>query len=256
MVIIDARESKLELNPEQIRHISDRKRGIGCDQLILLRHSKNWQELTYLDMYNADASPIEACGNGTRCVADILMTEDKVDNIVVETPVGALNCWRVEGGQVRVEMGQPQLNWRDIPLSKECDTLHLPLEGDPVGVNMGNPHCVFFVEDVDKIDIAEKGTHIEVDPLFPQKTNVEFVQVLLPTHLRMRVWERGTGITEACGSGACATAVAAIRRGLTERKMTITLDGGDLVLEWPDDDAPVYMTGPVMYVFDGTLEAL
>lgn len=256
-VIIDARESDLLLTPEQVRNISDRKRGVGCDLVAVMKHSKNWQETTFVHLINSDGTEIEACGNGTRCVADILMREDKTDNVIVETVYGALNCWRAENDMVRVEMGKPQLEWQNIPLSKKCDTLHLPLEGDPVAVNIGNPHCVFFVDDIDKDwndeCLEKEGSKFMRDPLFPDQTNVEVVQVLSSTHLRMRVRERGCGITEACGSAACAVSVAAIRRGLTERKMTITLDGGDLILEWPDDDAGVFMTGPVAYVFEGEM---
>ena len=271
-VIIDARETEGEagvtLTLDQVRFIADRKRGVGCDQLIMLERSKSWAEMNFMRIYNPDGGEAEACGNATRCVADLLMTEDNVDHIIIETVVGALNCWREAGGIVRVEMGKPQLNWQDIPLSQECDTLHLPLDGDPVAVSMGNPHCVFFdfnktsgvqarygcLNDMSDEDIANLGRKFETDPLFPKKTNVEFVEVLDREHIRMRVWERGAGITQACGSGACAVAVAAIRRDLTERKITVTLDGGDLTIEWANDDAPVSMTGPVAYVFDGAMK--
>jgi diaminopimelate epimerase len=252
-VIIDGRENGITLTPDQVRFIADRKRGVGCDQLIMLERSKNWIEMNFMRIYNPDGSEAEACGNATRCLADLLMVEDDVDHIVIESVAGSLNCWK-EDNQIRVEMGKPQLNWQEIPLSKECDTLHLPLEGDPAAVSMGNPHCVFFVDKLEDISVEEQGGGFETDHLFPKKTNVEFVEVLDRQHLRMRVWERGAGITQACGSGACAIAVAAICRGLTERKVTVTLDGGDLVINWPNDDAPVSMTGPVAYVFDGEIE--
>ena len=268
-VILDGRENGLELSAEQVRHIADRKRGVGCDLVVLMKHSKNWQETTFCHLINADGSEIEACGNAVRCVADILMTENDVDNVIIETLFGALNCFREGDKMVRVEMGKPDLEWNKIPLSKECDILHLPLDGDPAAVSMGNPHCIFFVDSKSTSGaqarygglnewpnslVEELGSKFETDPLFPNKTNVEFVQVLAPDHVRMRVWERGCGITEACGSGACAIAVAAIRRGLTERKMTVTLDGGDLIISWPSDDAPVSMTGPVSYVFEGRID--
>jgi len=150
-VIFDGRENNLQLTLEQMQFIGDRKRGIGCDQLVILRHSKNWQETVFLDMFNADGGVIEACGNMTRCVADILMTEDGTDNVILETLNGSLNCWKEDNGLVRVEMGKPKLDAKDIPLSENCDTLHLPLAGDPVAVNVGNPHCVFFVEDIEKV---------------------------------------------------------------------------------------------------------
>ena len=255
-VIFDGRESRLELTPDQIRYISDRKRGVGCDLIALMKYSKNQQGTTFIHLYNSDGSEIEACGNVTRCVADVLMTEGGTDSTVIETLNGALNCWKVDEGLIKVAMGVPKLAWQKIPLSKKCDTLHLPLEGDPVAVNIGNPHCVFFVDDMEQWDderLEREGNQFVEDPLFPRQTNVEVVEVLSRTHLRMRVRERGCGITEACGSAACGVAVAAIRRGLTERKMTITLDGGDLILEWSSDDASVHMTGPVAYVFDGEL---
>ncbi len=255
-VILDGRENGLNLSLEQRQLIADRKRGIGCDQLIVIERSKNWSETNFMRIYNPDGSEAEACGNATRCVADLLMTEDGVNNIVIETVVGGLNCWKEGEGLVRVEMGEPKLNWQDIPLSKECDTLNLPLNGDPVGVSMGNPHCVFFVDSFEGISVEQQGKKFEIDPLFPNKTNVEFVEVLAHGHVRMRVWERSAGITQACGSGACAVVVAAIRRGLTDRKVIVTLDGGDLIINWPSDDAPVSMTGPVTYVFDGTFVAV
>ncbi|MCI5061119.1 MAG: diaminopimelate epimerase [Alphaproteobacteria bacterium] len=256
-VIIDTRENGVKITSEQVCAIADRKRGVGCDQVILIERSKNWIETNLIRIYNPDGSETGACGNGTRCVADLLMNEDDVDDIVIETAYAALNCFRDENGLVRVEMGHPRLEWQDIPLSKSYDTLHLPLEGDPVGVNIGNPHCVFFIEkEMSDQELEKLGAHFEHDPLFPERTNVEFVEVLAKDHLRMRVWERGTGITQACGSGACASVVAAIRRGLSARKVTVTLDGGDLIIAWPDDNSPVSMTGPVAYVFDGRLKPL
>ena len=260
-VIIDGRENGLELTAEQVQQISDRKRGVGCDLLVLMKYSKNWQEMTFCHLINADGSEIEACGNAIRCIADLLMQEDQTDNTVIETVYGSLNCWREENGLIRVEMGKAQLEWQQIPLSQNCDTLELPIEleglGKPTAVNVGNPHCVFFVDKgLDKWEdnhVEKLGSFIETHELFPNKTNVEFVEVLSPTHIRMRVWERGVGITEACGSGACAVAVAAIRRGLTERNVTVTLDGGDLVIGWPSDDAPISMTGAATHVFDGKL---
>ncbi len=256
-VILDGRENGLALTLEQRRFIADRQRGVGCDQLIILERSENWSETNFMRIYNPDGSEAEACGNATRCVADLLMREDNVNSMVIETVAGNLNCWQEDEGLVRVDMGVPKLEWRDIPLSKEADTLNLPLEGDPVAVNIGNPHCVFFVDEISSDKSVEvQGRRFELDPLFLNKTNVEFVQIVTPNHVRMRVWERAAGITQACGSGACAVAVAAIRRGLTERKMTVTLDGGDLTIDWPSDDAPVHMTGPVTYVFDGVIEQL
>lgn len=270
-VILDGRENGLTLSPEQIRTLADRKRGIGCDTVVLIKYSKTFNEIPYVHMYNSDGTEAEACGNATRCVADIMMREEQMDHVVLQTMQGSLNCYREGDDLVRVEMGEPKWGWKDIPLSEECDTLHLPIKGDPAAVNIGNPHCVYFVdlfsasveqarlgriEDWSNDDLTLFGREIETHALFPNKTNVEFVEVLAKDHIRMRVWERGVGITEACGSGACAVAVATIRRGLTDREVTVTLDGGDLVINWPADDAQISMTGPVSYVFEGETNIL
>ena len=156
-VLIDGRETGVTLTPEQVRFIADRKIGIGCDQVLLLKYSKNFQETTFVHLINSDGTEIEACGNGTRCVADLIMTEEKTDNCIIETLNGGLNCWKEPDGQIRVEMGHPQLEWQQIPLKNQCDTLHLPLEGDPVAVNIGNPHCVFFVDGVEDYPVGKEG---------------------------------------------------------------------------------------------------
>lgn len=254
-IIIDGRENPT-MKPEQIALISDRHRGVGCDQFIVLETVQTAEADVFMRIYNSDGTQAQACGNATRCLASLIMASKGVESCVIETVAGLLHCSKANDNLITVDMGVPKTDWQDIPLAQECDTLHLPLEGDPVAVNIGNPHCVFFVDDVESMDIASIGPSFETDPLFPEKTNVEFVQVLNPGHLRMRVWERGVGITQACGSGACATIVAAIRRGLSERKATITLDGGDLILEWRESDDHVLMAGPVTHVFDGTLKTI
>lgn len=251
-VIIDGRQTSFDLTAKWISEIADRHRGVGCDQLIVVENQQDNKAYAFVRFYNSDGSESGACGNGTRCVADMLLNEAGVDEIVLETTPGLLVCKRAEGGQVQVNMGAPRLNWDQIPLSKECDTLHLPLDGDPVAVNVGNPHCVHFVENAEEVFVERLGKMIEVDPLFPQRTNVEFVEVKNRQSLRMRVWERGAGITQACGTGACASAVAAIRRGLTDHKVTVTLDGGELIIEWPEG-GDILMTGPVAYVYEGTM---
>jgi diaminopimelate epimerase len=173
--------------------------------------------------------------------------------VTLRTVRGMLVARRLPDGRVSVNMGAPQLDWREVPLAREVDLLHLPLDGDPAAVGMGNPHCVFFVDDAEAVDVAARGARVEADPLYPQRTNVEFASLTGPDRLRMRVWERGTGITLACGSGACATAVAAHLRGLTGRQVALDLDGGVLEIDWRDDG--VWMTGPVAHVFDGWLSA-
>jgi diaminopimelate epimerase len=248
-VILDGRKTPIPLTPQDIQGMSDRRRGVGCDQFIVMEPSRTAD--VFMRIYNPDGSEAGACGNATRCIADIILTETGRDQCVVETISGHLVSRRVAVGLIEVDMGEPRLLWDQIPVAKEMDTLHLPLAGDPVAVNMGNPHCVFFVDNLDQVDVATRGASVEKDLLFPQKTNVEFVQILSRTHVRMRVWERGAGITQACGSGACAVGVAAIRRGLTDRDMTVTLDGGDLRIHWRETDGHVLMTGAITYVFEG-----
>jgi diaminopimelate epimerase len=228
-VILDGRSEPIVLKKEEIIALSDRRRGVGCDQVIVMEPAR--QADVFMRIYNPDGSEAGACGNATRCVADIVMTEKGAEICVIETVSGLLHCCRAAASSVTVDMGAPGLSWDAIPLSKTCDTLHLPLPGDPVGVSMGNPHCIFFVDDAEEADVPGIGSRVEKDPLFPGRTNVEFVQIIDRSHIRMRVWERGAGITQACGTGACAAAVAAMRRGLTDRLVTVVLDddrSGDL----------------------------
>jgi diaminopimelate epimerase len=248
-VVIDSRGRGAVTTPALARALGDRNRGVGFDQLAEMRDSAEAD--IALDFWNNDGTRAGACGNATRCVADYVMQGTGRDAITLRTVRGELVAVRRGDGMVSVNMGQPQLGWAEIPLSDDVDTLHLPLPGDPVGVGMGNPHCVFFVADAEGVDVAREGARVEHDPLFPQATNVEFVSVAAPGRLRMRVWERGTGITLACGSGACAAAVAAHRRGLTARRVTIALDGGQIEVDWRDDG--VWMTGPTAHVFNGVL---
>lgn len=248
--IVDARVQVIDFSKEKARYICDRNRGIGCDQFIVIEPST--KATAFMRIYNPDGGEAGACGNATRCVADILMREAKTDKCVIETVSGLLEC-SGEGDLVRVNMGPPRLLWDQIPVAEQCDTLHLPLEGDPVGVSMGNPHCVFFCANAEAEPVDKLGPNVERHSFFPNRANVEFVSVLAPDTLRMRVWERGAGITQACGSGACAVGVAAIRRGLTGPKVLIRLDGGDLTIEWAGEGQPVFMTGPVAYVFEGTI---
>lgn len=254
-VVIDARSRPLDLGADQKRRIADRRRGIGCDQLIVLEQSARAD--VFMRIYNPDGTEAGACGNATRCVAGRLMAEQGVERIVVETISGLLPTSAADRGDITVDMGEVRTDWREIPLAQKCDTLHLPLAqgslADPVGVNVGNPHAVFFVPDVAAIDLAAVGPALEHAPLFPDRANIEFVQRLDAGKLRMRVWERGAGITQACGSGACATLVAAARRGLTGRKAEVVLDGGTLTIEWLADNH-VLMTGGWTTCFQGEIE--
>ncbi len=233
------------------RALGDRNRGVGFDQLAEIRDAEGADFA--LDFWNSDGTRAGACGNATRCVSDYVMRGLGREAVSLITSRGGLAAVRRGDGLVSVNMGPPVLDWRAVPLAREVDLLHLPLEGDPVAVGMGNPHAVFFVPDAEAVDVAARGRVVEHDPLFPERTNVEFVSVIGPDHLRMRVWERGTGITLACGSGACAVAVAAHRRGLTGRRVVLDVDGGRLEIDWREDG--VWMTGPVAHVFDGWLSA-
>jgi diaminopimelate epimerase len=249
-VVIDSRGRQTPVvTPNLARALGDRNRGVGFDQLAEIRDSDRAD--FELDFWNNDGSRAGACGNATRCVSDYMMRQTGKDAVTLITTRGELSAERTPDGRVRVNMGHPQLDWQAVPLAREVDMLHLPLGGDPVAVGMGNPHCVLFVPDAEAVDLPRVGPDFEHDPLYPERTNVEFASLTGPDRLRMRVWERGAGITLACGSGACATAVAAHLRGLTGRKVTLDLDGGVLEIDWRDDG--VWMTGPVAHVFDGWL---
>ncbi|MCB1721172.1 MAG: diaminopimelate epimerase [Alphaproteobacteria bacterium] len=256
-VIIDARTQSVTIGHARIQDICDRHFGVGCDLLALIEPSEKAD--VFARFYNADGSESAACGNASRCIADIVMKEQGAETCSLETGRGVLECTAAENGLVTVDMGAPQLDWADIPLAEERDTLMVELGTDThnpaVAVGMGNPHCVLFVDDVENALVKRLGSTIEHHPLFPERTNVEFVQVLEDGRLRQRTWERGCGETLACGSGACAVGVAAIRRGLVEgRKVEIILNGGPIHIEWRESDGHVLMTGPVAYVFDGTIK--
>ncbi|MCV2867837.1 diaminopimelate epimerase [Defluviimonas sp. WL0002] len=248
-VIIDSRGRQAVTTPMLAAALGDRHRGVGFDQLAEIRDGEDADFA--LDFWNSDGSRAGACGNASRCVADHVMTGLGRDSVTFTTERGRLAALRRPDGLVSVNMGAPILDWRAVPLSQEVDLLHLPIVGDPAAVGMGNPHCVFFVPDAEAVDLPNDGAAMEHHPLFPKATNVEFASLTGPDRLRMRVWERGAGITLACGSGACATAVAANLRGLTGRQVTLDLDGGTLEIDWRDDG--VWMTGPTAHVFDGWL---
>ncbi|WP_281685031.1 diaminopimelate epimerase [Thalassobaculum salexigens] len=257
-VVVDGRTADATLSEAQYRAVGDRRRGVGYDQFLTILPPKNGG-LAYMAIHNPDGSQAQACGNGTRCVASLLMDEAGAEEIVLETVVGGLICKRSADGRVTVDMGKANLAWTEIPIAVETDTREVTVPGaEAYGpatmVNMGNPHAVFFVEDVEALDLARIGPPIETNPIFPERANIEFVSVLAPDRLRMRVWERGAGITQACGSGACATVVAAARRGMIPgRSASVVLDGGVLDITWRAD-GHVEMTGPVATSFSGTLD--
>ena len=247
-VVVDARANPVPLPSALVIAIADRHKGVGYDQLAVIENGTGDAHLVF---YNADGSTSAACGNATRCIARYLFEETGKDRLHLTTDRGDLYAVDAGNGLTSVNMGQPQLRWDEIPLAHEMDTLELPIDGAPVATGMGNPHCTFFVGDVGAVDLAARGAEIEHHPLYPQRTNVQFAQLVGPDHLRMRVWERGVGITLASGSSSCATAVAAARRGLTGRKVRIDLDGGTLWVDWRDDG--VWMTGETMHVFTAEL---
>ncbi len=248
-VVIDARAGGAPVTPALARALGDRNRGIGFDQLAVVRPGVG--VAAEVDFWNADGSEADACGNATRCVARMLLAEGGRTAVDLKTGRGILHAEDAGDGLTRVNMGPPQLSWAEVPLARAMDLDALPIAGDPGAVGMGNPHCVFLVPDAEAVDLAALGPRFEHDPLFPQRTNVEFVQVIDRETIRMRVWERGGMITLACGSGACAAVVVTARRGLTGRRVTVRLDGGELLIDWRDDG--VWMTGPTTLVFEGRL---
>jgi diaminopimelate epimerase len=248
-IVVDERAGPLGLTVQRIRALADRHTGIGCDQFIAL-HATGDAGIA-MRIYNPDGSESGACGNATRCVADLLFRQTGRPDQAIRTIAGLLPAAVLADGRVCVDMGPPALAWQDIPLARAADTLHLPLPGDPAAASMGNPHATFFDEKLDRA--AERGAEVEHDPLFPDRCNVGFAQVLAPDRIRLRVWERGAGLTLACGSGACAALVNASRRGLTGRHASIEVDGGVLDIAWRED-GHVTMTGPVATVFEGQFD--
>jgi diaminopimelate epimerase len=261
-VVLDARTTALDLTPERRRVIADRRLGVGCDQLIVLEPPTEREADVFMRIYNPDGGEAGACGNATRCVASVVMDERKTDQVTVQTISGLLESQKTGVGSnglpvISVDMGLARLDWREIPVREACDTKHMPVGigplQDPVGTNMGNPHATFFVDDAAAIPLAELGPKLEHDRFFPERANIGVAQVLGEGRLRLRVWERGAGITLACGSGACAAVVAASRRGLVPRSADVVLEGGTLTIEWLRDDH-VMMTGGISVAFKGELD--
>lgn len=255
-VVLDGRAAPLGLTHAQMVALADRRRGIGCDQLIIMEPPPPGADV-FMRIHNPDGSEAGACGNATRCIASLIAAETGKARVVVRTIAGDLPSEAMPGELWRVDMGPARLGWQDVPLAREADTLHLPLAcgpvADPAACSMGNPHATFFVPDLDALPVSEIGPRLEHDPIFPDRANIGFVQVMAPDHLRLVVWERGAGLTLACGSGACATIVNAHRRGLTGRTARITMPGGDLLMEWRAD-GHVLMTGPVATAFNGQVD--
>ena len=258
-VVLDARKQPLALNPAQIAAIADRGNGIGCDQVIALEPS-DFADV-FMRIWNADGGEVGACGNAARCVAALLVAERGSPHVSIETESGMLAATVAKDGRVTIDMGIPRFAWNEIPLSQPFDdtrAIELSPAGDPAlnapsAVNVGNPHCIFFVDDIGAHDLARFGPMLEHHPLFPERANISLAQVTGPNSLRLRTWERGAGLTKACGTAACAAAVVAVRRGLTGREVRVTLPGGDLVIGWREGDDHILMTGPFALDYQGTL---
>lgn len=248
-VVIDSRETSVAMSPARAAALADRCTGIGCDQLIVLEPSRIAD--VRMRIFNHDGSEVEACGNASRAVGLLLGGSQSIETL------GGLIRAESSAQGVSVDMGAPRLRWDEIPVAYAMDTLDMPVGWEdlenPVGVNVGNPHVVFFVDDCDAVELERMGPLIEHDPLFPDRINVNAASLVGPDHLRLRVWERGVGLTRACGTGACATAVAAIRRKLTGRTVRVDLPGGTLTIAWPEGGT-IEMTGPAALSFKGSFE--
>ncbi len=260
-VILDGRGPGLDLSLERRRAIADRRLGVGCDQLIVLEPPTDRDADVFMRIYNPDGGEAGACGNATRCVASLVMDERKTDQVTVQTISGLLESEKAGmGGNglpiISVDMGPARLDWREIPIAAACDTNHMPVGlgplQDPVGTNMGNPHATFFVDDLAAIPLAELGPKLEHDRFFPERANIGVAQMVGENRLRLSVWERGAGITLACGSGACAAGVAAVRRGLAGRTVEVIVEHGTLTIEWMRD-GNVLMTGGIALAYKGEL---
>lgn len=258
-VILDGRRDPVTLSPAQVQAIADRQSGIGCDQLIVMEPAKGAD--VRMRIWNNDGGEVESCGNASRCVADLLFAETGRDTVTIDTRGGLLICTKAPDGRVTVDMGAPRLRWEDIPLSEPFhDTRAIELQVGPIDkpllhtpsvVNVGNPHCIFWVDDLGAHDLARFGPMLEFHPLFPERANISLCKVRDRNHLVLKVWERGVGLTRACGTAACAAAVAAARKDLTGRAVRVTLPGGDLDIVWRQSDDHILMTGPVAYEFTG-----
>ncbi|MBM3506618.1 MAG: diaminopimelate epimerase [Alphaproteobacteria bacterium] len=263
-VVLDARSEPLDLEPLEVQAIADRHLGIGCDQVIVLKNTPNAD--VFMQIFNADGGEVSACGNASRCIAWKVMKEKKRDHVTLETTAGVLDAYDGGDGMITVDMGPVKTDWKDIPLSEERDTLHLGFQvaqpgdegkvlmGDPVAVNVGNPHVVFIVGMPEVVNLSQVGPIIENAPLFPERANVSVIQVVGEDVIKAKVWERGDGETQACGTAACAALVAAHRRGMMGRHGIVVMPGGPLGVVWREEDNHVLLTGPIATSFEGQFD--
>lgn len=260
--IFDGRETALSLSADQATFVANRDNGVGCDQVIVLEPSSKAD--VFMRILNADGSEVDACGNATRCVGRIVAGELNRAGVTIETNAGVLVAQIIGGDQVTVDMGVPNFDWQAIPLTEEFrDTRMIELQIGPIDdpilhspsvVNVGNPHAIFWVEDVEAYDLAKFGPMLENHPIFPERANISLAQVTSENSLILHVWERGAGLTEACGTAACAAAVSAARKKLTGRNVSVTLPGGDLQIHWREADDHILMTGPIEVEYKGEIE--
>ena len=257
-VVLDGRRHSVAIDARAARTLADRRTGIGCDQVILIEPPHDPAAQLFMRILNADGGEAEACGNASRCIARLVAEETGERRVVIETIAGLLATELLPDHSIAVDMGPARTGWRDIPLAREMDTDRVDLAlgplAEPVCTNIGNPHATFFVADAEAIDLAKFGPLLEHDPLFPERANIGVATVLDRGRIRLHVWERGAGITRACGTGACAALVAGHRRGLTGRRATVALDGGVLDISWRED-GHVIMTGPAALAFEGSFDA-
>lgn len=261
-VVFDARQAPFSASPELIRAVADPARGAGADQVFSLEPPTDPAADVFMRIWNADGEEVSACGNGARCVGWLAMRDSGKPSAVIQTAERLLFAEAAGPLRVRVDMGAPKLEWNEIPLAERMDTVRIELQIGPIdapvlhspgAVSMGNPHVVFFVANAQAAPVREVGPMIEHHPLFPERVNVGFAQIVARDRIRLRVWERGAGLTKACGTGACAALVAAVRRRLADRRATLVLDGGELDIEWRESDGHVLMTGPVSLDGEGAL---
>lgn len=262
-VVLDARQRPLAISEEQARAIADRTSGVGCDQLIVMERSPTAD--VRMRIWNAEGGEVQSCGNASRCIADIVMAETGNSSATIDTKGGFLTARKAGPLMVTIDQGRPRFDWKDIPLSEAfADTRHIELQVGPIDkpllhspsvVNVGNPHCIFWVQNLDVVDFAKVGPMIEHHPLFPERTNVELAQVVARDHVVLKVWERGAGLTKACGTAACAVMAAGFRLKMIDAKCRVTLPGGDLFMAVNESNGHVLMTGPLAYEYEGVLPA-